>query len=173
MTGDRMTEMTIERVRALLEKTTPGGWTYDHPGGHYKRGGEIVEEYSALYEIGHDDGTVAHDIVSAADAELLSFAPDLARLALALDAQLQQEREGRERLESLYEPSLDNRKRLLSEMDQLRESLNVLWLKWGTEQTEYPDTEVGRHAAALLRLCVQELRNALQSDPQAQAGEGL
>ena len=94
--------------------------------------------------------------------------PVLARLCLDLDAQLQQEREGRERLDALMQQE-DGRlgATVMGWADQ-NARLNALWLKWGSEEAEYPDTEVGRHAAALLRLCVQELRAAFQPAPQAQ-----
>ena len=99
--------------------------------------------------------TVKQALQLAAERDTDAFMEDMVHknahgildLFVDLHTQLQQEREGQR----------DQKARLLD-----------LCLKWGAEQAEYPDTDVGKHAAALLRLCVRELYDAVYVQTKAQ-----
>jgi hypothetical protein len=55
------------------------------------------------------------------------------------------------------DPLIKARDTLQLELRRLREGIGALVEKWLSEQHDYPDTIEGRHAAAAVRLCAQEL----------------
>ena len=80
----QMAELTIERVRELLERATPGSWSLEMTG--------------YVWTICSANRSPLAKPMYSKDSPLIAAAPDLARLCLFLHAQLRQEREGREKL---------------------------------------------------------------------------
>lgn len=162
-----MTELTVEKVKALLDACPEQLSFADMSGsieGLYDIGGEVDNPESSPR---FDRIAMPADSEDGSDPrwKLLEHTPDLARLVLSLDAQLQREREGRELAESNYDASLDNCERMIAEAYRLREVLQAKAAKWSKDaDTASSD---GEAPWQLVRASI-ELLAALQPAPQTQ-----
>ena len=127
-----MSELTIEQVKVLLEDAGNGTW-------QILADGSIWSATGPFANIAMDpDGDCA---------PLIAAAPNLAALCLSLHAQLQQEREAREKLEALA-------------------------IKWSDDALVAGETDGEDVYAGVLTDCAALLRAALARPAQADAGEG-